>query len=266
MGVSPPGTVPPSDGHRWVELIDDAGDRWLFDATFLLSGYHCIYGNGCQSIDTEPDHTNTLGCCIHGAHFVDEEDLADVAAYAALLTDDDWQHRRRAIAKGGPFKQKGKKNSKKNSKKKPGDWVTRKVDGACIFLNRADFPGGQGCALHAAALRRGERPVDWKPDVCWQVPIRLDVHTDDYENDTVFVRAWERRDWGPGGDDFNWWCTEQPEAFTNPAPVYQTSRHELELLVGEDLYRRLVALLEEVQLEAELRQREVPVELGVKSS
>lgn len=254
MEASLSGTVPPVDGHRWIELLDEAGDRWLFDATFLLSGYHCIYGQGCPSIDTEPDHENTLGCCIHGAHFVDEEDLADVAAFAALLTDDDWQYRRRAIAKGGAFK-----------KKKSGDWVTRKADGACIFLNRSDFAAGQGCALHTAALRRGERPVDWKPDVCWQVPIRLDIHTDDYENETVFVRSWERRDWGPGGEDFHWWCTESAEAYTNPSPVYQTSRAELELMIGEDLYRRLVPLLEEVQLEFELRAREVPVELGVRT-
>ncbi len=46
------------------------------------------------------------------------------------------------------------------------------------------------------ALEQRKRPVDFKPDVCWQVPIRFDVHTDDYEQDTVFVRAWERRDWG----------------------------------------------------------------------
>ncbi len=247
--------VPPVDGHRWIELIDDEGERWLFDATFLLSGYHCIYGNGCPSIDVEPDHQEELGCCIHGAHFVDDDDLADVAAYAALLDNSNWQHRAKAVAKGGPFKQK-----------KSGEWVTRKTKGACIFLNRSDFPGGQGCALHRAALERNERPVDWKPDVCWQVPIRLDVHTDDYENSTTFVRAWERRDWGPGGDDFHWWCIESAEAYTNPDPVYQTSRDELVLMVGEELYAKVVPLLEELRLEMELRAREVPVEFGVKPS
>jgi len=245
--------VPPADGHRWVELIDHIGERWLFDATFLLSGYHCIYGAGCQSIATEPDETETLGCCVHGAHFADKKDLADVRSRAKLLDDSNWQHRKKAEAKGGAFK-----------KKKSGAWVTRKTDGACIFLNRSDFPGGQGCALHRAALERGERPVDWKPDVCWQVPIRLDVHTDEYKNDTVFIRGWERKDWGPGGEDFNWWCTEEAEAYTSASPVYQTSKDELVLLVGDDLYSRLVPILEELQLELELRANEVPVELGVK--
>ncbi len=200
----------------------------MFDATFLLSSQQCIYGDGCQSIDVDVDHTETLGCCIHGAHFVDEDDLNDVAAAAALLTDANWQYRRRAAKKGGAFKQD-----------KDGDWVTRKADGACIFLNRSEFPGGAGCALHRAALERGERPLDWKPDVCWQVPIRLDVHTDDNGHDTVFVRAWERRDWGEGGQDFHWWCIEEPASYSARTPLYVTSREELTELVGEDMYERL---------------------------
>ncbi len=242
--------MPPADGHRWVELIDDVGDRWLFDATFLLSGYHCIYGQGCPSIDTEPDVTESLGCCIHGAHFVDEEDLQEVAASAALLDESNWQHIGRARKKGSPFK-----------KNADGDWVTRKVDGACIFLNRRGFDGGPGCALHRLALERRQRPVDYKPDVCWQVPVRLDIHTDDYGNDTVFVRAWERRDWGDGGNDFHWWCIEEPAAYTSREPVYVTSRDELILLVGDVIYERLVVELEQVQLELDVRQHGVPVEL-----
>ena len=51
---------------------------------------------------------------------------------------------------------------------------TRIVDGACIFLNRPDFAGGAGCALHLAAVDADESPLDWKPSVCWQLPIRVD--------------------------------------------------------------------------------------------
>lgn len=234
-------SVPPSDGHRWVSVTDAGGDLWLFDATFLLSNYRCIYGDGCQSIEPEPDHTETLGCCVHGAHFVDDEDLQNTAAYAALLTDEQWQYRRRAIRKGGAFK-----------KNKAGDWVTRKAHGACIFLNRAGFEGGPGCALHAAALSRDERPLDWKPDVCWQVPIRLDIHTDDYERDTVFVRGWERSDWGDGGLEFNWWCLESPTAYSAADPVYIHSRDELVEMVSLEVYElmavQMAAMREEQRL------------------
>ena len=90
-----------------------------------------------------------------------------------------------------------------------GEWVTQTVDDACIFLNRPGFEHGAGCALHQAAVRRGERPLDWKPDVCWQVPIRFDEHTDDNGHSTFILREWKRRDWGRAAD-FGWWCTDDP--------------------------------------------------------
>ena len=233
-----PSSLPPSDGHRWLSLTDERGDRWLFDATFLLSGYHCIYGRGCPSIDVDPDPTEALGCCIHGAHFVDADDLGEVAAATALLTDDNWQLRRQAIRKGGPFKQN-----------RAGDWMTRRVGGACIFLNRADFPGGAGCALHRGALEAGRRPLDWKPDVCWQMPIRLDVHTSTQGHDTVFIRAWDRRDWGGGGNDFHWWCVEEASAYRHAEPVYVSCRAELTEMIGSDLYDRLAGELAAIGVE-----------------
>ncbi len=239
--------APPADGHHWVELLV-GGERWMFDATFLLSSHRCIYGDGCPSIDVDVDHTEALGCCIHGAHLVDDEDLADVTAAVELLDDANWQFRSRAERKGGPFK-----------RNKDGDWVTRKVKGACIFLNRADFDGGAGCALHRAALEHGRRPLDLKPDVCWQVPIRLDVHEDDNDNETVFVRGWDRRDWGPGGDDFHWWCIEEDTAYSAAVPVYVGSEDELRELVGDDLYDRLV-----VQLRA--MATSTPVTLSARST
>ena len=59
-----------------------------------------------------------------------------------------------------------------------------------------------GCALHIAALEAGERPMDWKPSVCWQVPLRLEHSTDESGHVTSRLREWKRRDWGEGGSDF----------------------------------------------------------------
>jgi hypothetical protein len=210
----------------------------MFDTTFLLSNYECIYGAGCRSIATDPAAGGHLGCCVHGAHFVDDEDRHSVTEYVALLQPDDWQFRDRALRKGGPLK-----------RTKSGEWVTRKVQGACIFLNRDDFPGGPGCALHAAALKRGQRPLDWKPDVCWQVPLHLDILTNEYGHETILVRAWQRRDWGPGGDEFHWWCIEDDEPYRGPAPVYLTARDELVEMVGQVVYDRLAAELDRRRLE-----------------
>jgi hypothetical protein len=236
---------PPDDGHQWYAVEDPDNDTtWMFDTTFLLSDYHCIYGDGCRSIDHTADTSDLLGCCLHGAHLVDDEDREAVVRQAALLDPDEWQFHDRANRKGGPLK-----------RNRGGDWVTRKAEGACIFLNREGFPGGAGCALHAAALRRGQRPLDWKPDVCWQVPLHLDIHTDEYDHETVLVRAWLRRDWGPGGEDFHWWCIEDDAPYRATEPVYVGSREELVEMVGPDIYRRLAE-------ELDRRRVETPVTLG----
>ena len=53
-----------------------------------------------------------------------------------------------------------------------------------------------------------------------------------------------RRDWGEGGAEFHWWCTEAPEAFSGREPVYKTSRDEIVELVGEPIYDLMVEQLE----------------------
>ena len=222
--------LPPADGHEWLSLAGDGDSTWLLDVTFLGSSYGCVYGRGCPGIT---EGAASLGCCNHGAHFTDTADRLTTARYAQRLLPHEWQHHRRGRARG-PFKRVGDDG-----------WMTRLVDGACVFLNRPDHPGGAGCALHQAALARGERPMDWKPDVCWQVPLRLDIHTDDYDHDTFLLRAWERRDWGGGGASFDWWCTEEPEAYDHATPLYRTMTDELVELMGEGIYRKLCAVLDQ---------------------
>jgi hypothetical protein len=120
---------------------------------------------------------------------------------------------------------------------KEGEIKTRLVDGACIFLNRPGFEGGIGCALHSAALEAGERPLDWKPQVCWQLPLRLEDHTDEADGHvTSTLREWKRRDWGEGGAEFHWWCTESDDAFVDRSPVYETLRDEIVEMVGQKAY------------------------------
>lgn len=92
-------------------------------------------------------------------------DLKKIRGRVGQLTDEDWQNRRLALARGGRDSW-GKARFRRDSVH------TRLYRGACIFHNRGDHPGGAGCALHLAALRRGENPMDWKPRICWQVPLR----------------------------------------------------------------------------------------------
>jgi hypothetical protein len=220
----------PDDLHEWISFEDPDDDRtWVFDVTFLTSRWRCVYGQGCPGVLTGPVPELEQGCCSYGAHFVDEDDLAEVAEKVPRLTDEQWQNRGKARKKGGPFRTT-----------KKGDLVTRMADDACIFLNRPGFPGGAGCALHRAALENGERPIDWKPDVCWQLPLRLVDSTDDNGHLTSTLREWKRRDWGEGGFEFHWWCTDDSQAFVDDRPVYETLKDEIIEMVGEAAYRSFV--------------------------
>ena len=224
----------PDDAHEWVSFEDLEEERtWVFDVTFLLSRWTCIFGRGCQGVLTGPAPELVQGCCSYGAHFTDADDVARVEEAATTLTEDDWQFRRQGLRRGVTKTTPG------------GATVTRMVQGACIFLNRPGFPTGPGCALHHAALRRGERPMDLKPDVCWQLPLRREDIDDGGGHVTSTVRQWDRRDWGGGGAEFHWWCTEAPEAFAGADAVYQAMRDELVGLVGQEVYDRLAAYLDD---------------------
>ncbi|HTV11242.1 MAG TPA: hypothetical protein VME20_05200 [Acidimicrobiales bacterium] len=223
----------PHDAHEWVSFEDTQEQRtWRFDVTFLSSHWQCIYGKGCQGVLTGPTPELEQGCCSYGAHFTDEEDLERVSAAAKSLTPEQWQLAGKAVRGGIARKRPG------------GGWMTRIVDGACIFLNRPGFPGGAGCALHSAALAAGGAPMDWKPDVCWQLPLRREDTTNPDGSVTSVVGEWDRVHWGPGGEEFAWWCTEAPEAFRGKVPVWRAMSAELTAMVGEGVFHRLSAYLQ----------------------
>src|SRR5207247_9004992 len=139
-GAKGNGAAAPDDAHEWVSFDDPEEDRtWIFDVTFLLSHWGCIFGRGCQGVLTGPTPELAQGCCSYGAHFVDAADRRRVERAAKTMTPDEWQFRRQGLARGV---------TKTNQK---GESMTRLVDGACVFLNRPGFGSGPGCALHYAA-------------------------------------------------------------------------------------------------------------------
>jgi hypothetical protein len=220
------------DAHEWISFEDDDEERtWVFDVTFLLSRWSCIFGHGCQGVLTGAAPELEQGCCSYGAHFTDDADVRRVEAAAAELTPAQWQFRSRAGRHGVARTEPG------------GARTTRLVDDACIFLNRPGFPGGPGCALHRAALEAGRLPLELKPDVCWQLPLHRDETVDDRGHVTTTITQWDRRHWGAGGEDFHWWCTEAPEAFTGQHPVWQSMAAELVAMVGPTVYLALLTYL-----------------------
>ncbi len=45
----------PAEAHEWVSFEDPEEARtWVFDVTFLLSRWQCIFGRGCQGVLTGP--------------------------------------------------------------------------------------------------------------------------------------------------------------------------------------------------------------------
>jgi len=226
-------TTQPADLHEWISFEDPDEERtWVFDVTFLTSPWTCIFGRGCQGVLTGPAPELEQGCCSYGAHFTDKADQRRIERLAKRLSADEWQFKKQSDRRGGPIKVNAQ-----------GETVTRLVDGACIFLNRPGFHTGAGCALHQAAVARGERPLDWKPEVCWQLPLRRIDETDSYGHVTSTLREWKRRDWGDGGADFHWWCTDSHEAFVGAEPVYVSLRDEIVEMVGERPYRTFVELV-----------------------
>ena len=224
--------VPLDFPRAWVEFPDPSNAAQVFrcDLTWLTSRWTCIYGRGCQGITADqPDD----GCCTHGAHFADKDDEKRTRAWASRLPDDVWQHSRTGRKKGVV------------EKDEEGGRKTRVVDGACIFLNRKGFAGGEGCALHLQAEREGVDYVTAKPEVCWQLPVRrsYDWHTlpDGEKRLVVSIGEYDRRGWGAGGHDLHWYCSGNTEAHVAADPVYVTERSTLIELMGPDAYDVLVS-------------------------
>lgn len=225
--------------RAWVEFADpdDADQVFRCDLTWLTSRYRCIFGEGCRGIyETSPD----TGCCTLGAHFSDTADQRRVAGFVAQLDESLWQLK------------PGRRRIRRQ------DWVetdeegqpktrTVEVDGqaACIFHNRTDFALGAGCALHALALRQGRNPLETKPDVCWQLPIRRSFRTVERPDATAYtevtIAEYDRRGWGPGGHDLDWYCSGNTEAHVGTEPLYLSSAAELVALMGQAAYDVLAA-------------------------
>ncbi|WP_338182414.1 hypothetical protein [Jatrophihabitans sp.] len=227
--------------REWIEFVDPADDEhWIrADLTWLCSRWTCIFGRGCHGTVVGQEAT---GCCNHGAYFSDKDDEKRVRGFVKQLTPDDWQ-----FHDLGHDGKKGKLNVIVPAEDDDeGRNKTRVHDGACIFANRADHPGGIGCALHGLALRLGLNPLETKPEVCWQLPVRREQEWVDRVDTTRILRTtiaeFDRRGWGEGGHDLDWYCTSSPEAHVGGVPMYVSYGPELVALIGQPGYDELASL------------------------
>lgn len=233
--------VAPDFPREWLEFVDPADEHHLIaaDLTWLLSRWTCVFGTpACQGIEAgKPDS----GCCTHGAFLSGEDDRKRLTKSVRLLGPEDWQFRDLARNDKGRITRDGYLETDDLFDEE--ELRTRRLEGACIFLNRPGFPAGPGCALHTMALRRGIPPHEVKPDVCWQLPIRFSQETvtrpDEVEITRSVITEHDRRSWGSGGEDLDWYCSGSPDAHVSDKPVWQTHAAELTALLGEPAYREL---------------------------
>ena len=224
--------------REWIEFHDpaDANHVVRADLTWLLSRWTCIFGKGCHGIQPGGE---AEGCCSHGAFFTDEDDEKRLRTAVKRLTPATWQHHRRGFSNYTEMDTVDGQSPARRT-------ATRADDGPCVFLNDADFPAGGGCALHAQALRDGAHPLEYKPDVCWQLPVRRDqewTKRPDGSKILLSVLAeFDRRGWGEGGHDLHWWCTSSPDAHVGGEAMYLSYGPELAALVGKAAYGKLAEL------------------------
>ena len=222
--------------RAWIEFADpeDADQVFRCDLTWLTSNYLCIFGQGCHGIYKESPDT---GCCTLGAHFADTDDEKRVASYVAQLTPELWQFHPGRKAKKRDWVETDDEGARKT--------LVVEVDGqsACVFHNRTDFPTGAGCALHGLALRDGKEPLETKPDVCWQLPIRRTFRDVERPDGTAYsevsISEYDRRGWGAGGHDLDWYCSGNTEAHVGVEPLFVTNAPELTELMGQAAYAEL---------------------------
>ena len=218
--------------RAWIEFADpetapDSAPVQVFrcDLTWLTSSWTCIYGRGCAGIYADrPDD----GCCTLGAHFADADDEKRVGRAAKRLDARQWQYR--ATGRSAGWAEADSDGARK----------TRAVDDACIFLNRPGFAGGAGCALHVLALAEEIEPLRVKPDVCWQLPLRRSYRDAERPDGTTYLEVtiseYDRRGWGAGGHDLDWYCSGNPQSHVGAEPAFRGLRAELTELIGVKAY------------------------------
>ena len=228
--------------RAYVEFVDPADDTQVMrcDLTWLTSSYMCIFGQGCQGIYADAPDT---GCCTLGAHFADKDDEKRVAAYVDQLDERHWQFKpagRHGAQVGLDRDRRGRRAQDPDRRGRRPAGVRLPQPGGLRSVRRA---GGAGCALHGLALEQGRNPLETKPDVCWQLPIRRTFREVERQDGTTYTEVsigeYDRRGWGPGGHDLDWYCSGNTEAHVAVEPVYLTHEPELTELMGKAAYAEL---------------------------
>lgn len=222
---------------------------------FLLSSYECSWGTTCKGINPErPD----LGCCANGA-YLDDADVELLKKRVPTLSADVWENRREKYLEKVVEKNRfgiPKSKQYKTALLDPKDSVS-----GCVFANSAGFSGGTGCALHISALAHGENPIDWKPSICWQMPLLAD-YSEDLDMHILRMFHWTQ-------EDYPWFCSHDEITWVAEKPLFRTMQGELQGLldsIDKQVFPLLMQLCESAYKQSKLKKPEkkrIPVTVQV---
>ena len=219
------------------------------DLTWLTSSYMCIFGQGCHGIYADaPD----VGCCTLGAHFADKDDEKRVATYV--------DHARRrssgsSEAAGPQGAQEGlDRASTTTASARPApsrSTASRRASSTTAPTSRRRRRAAP-CTHWRSST--GKNPLETKPDVCWQLPIRRTFRNVERQDGTSTPRSRSASTTGAAGGPAatTWTGTARatPRRTSRAEPVYVTHEAELAELMGTAAYDELVR-----HCEAHLRSR-----------
>ncbi|HIW95357.1 MAG TPA: hypothetical protein H9867_02540 [Candidatus Corynebacterium gallistercoris] len=235
--------LPADHPTEWLEFVDPDDSEHIVsvDLTWLLSTYRCRFGTtACKGIDAS---NPSAGCCVHGAFLTDEDDRAALRIIANQL--EGWDNRPDDLPALGTWEDNA------DSEEDIEPWLewdeldnedgeaepalkTKVTGGSCIFATSV------GCALHAYALDKDIPITVAKPEVCWQLPLRRteewETRPDGVEMLHTRITEYTRRGWGDGGEEFDWYCTADPNCHAGDEPLWRTHEEELTELIGPAAY------------------------------
>lgn len=240
----------PDFPREWYEFADPADPDHVFsiDLTWIESHWNCTFGTpDCLGIDaTNP----SVGCCVHGAFLSDETDRDQLYDAVAMMPAKYWQLRPDttdsylATSDGvdlEPWVEWDELDDEDGNPEPALKTVT--IEGACIFANRVGWETGAGCALHQWGAETGQDLTVVKPEVCWQLPLRRledwEERPDGHQILRTTITEYNRRGWGNGGEDFDWYCTTSPRCHAGGSPMWQTQENEMRALMGDAAFEML---------------------------
>lgn len=219
-----------------VQDGDDPLVMWQFNTTFLMSPFGCTYGRGCRGVE---DGKPTAGCCTHGtAIYADDngnmtDEFPRMEQMMRLLTPDTWESHDHA------HNNTSNRNPVAGFMRGEGTTIhTKRHEGACVFQNSDKFHKGPGCALHLAALERGDDVFESKPYVCSYYPLTTRISFDEDTNTTFATVTNELR--STWSEDLDWFCTEDPAQYMveleTQIPLYEAYAREIAHLTSDYAY------------------------------